>query len=119
MRCFLIGFAGFFVAALVTVVAMASYADYSERASLGETMTSVAPLRNQVAESLANQPGLPIRATTEIPNVDYLKVTNDGTIVFRSAKHGQMIVFEPSVKGGAVSWRCIGSPGKTIPADCR
>jgi Tfp pilus assembly major pilin PilA len=122
MRCFLIGVAGFVVTAVLAAVAIASYGDYAARASLAETMTSVVALRTQIAEGLVTRSGLPIKVTTEIqafPNVDYLKVTNDGAIVFRSAKHGQVIVLEPSIAGGAVSWRCIGAPAKDVPADCR
>lgn len=94
MRCFLIGFAGFVVAAVVTMVAVAAYGDYASRASLSETIAAMGPLREKIAP--------------------------DGTIVFRSAKHGQIIVFEPSVRENVVSWRCIGSkPEKNIPPNCR
>ena len=52
MRCFLLGFVGFFLAALMTTIAMSLYADYAARASLLETLLRIDPLRDRVAEAL-------------------------------------------------------------------
>ena len=128
MRCFLVGLAGFFVAAIVTTITMASYGDYAARASLSETMALVGPLRAEIAEIILRQRTAANAAASLKPpaekrpllSADYLKVTSDGTIIFRSSKHGQIIVLEPSFRADAVSWKCVGSkPEKNIPPDCR
>ena len=128
MRCFFVGFAGFFVAAFLTVVALASYGDYAARASLSETMLSISPLRTEIAENIMKQravasasASLKLPAEKQFfPSTDYLKVATDGTIVFRNSKYGQIIVLEPSFRADSVTWRCVGSkPEKNIPQDCR
>ncbi len=128
MRCFLLGFAGFLLAALLASIAIASYGDYSARASVSDTMQSVAPLQNQNTEVVISQGALanagaaldPPVVKQSFPNADFLKVSTDGTIIFRSSKHGQIIVLEPAFSAGAVSWKCTGSkPGKNLPIKCR
>ena len=128
MRCFLLGFAGFFIAAIAFASATASYGDYAARASLEETMLSISPLRTEIAESIIRQRAIagagaslqPPVDKRSFPNTDYLKATADGTIVFRSAKHGQIIVLEPSFRADAVAWKCVVSkPEKNFPTECR
>ena len=128
MRCFFVGFAGFFVAAFVTAVALTSYGDYAARASLSETMLSISPLRTEIAENILKQRAVasagaslkPLAEKQSFPSTDYLKIATDGTIVFRNSKHGQIIVLEPSFRADSVTWRCVGSkPEKNIPPDCR
>jgi len=127
MRCFIIGFTGFFVAAIATAVAFAAYGDYSARASLGETISGVIPLRTMIAEDLLSTADGSVseavwaQAMSESSNmgVSYLKVSPDGTIAFRSAKHGQIIIYEPDTSTNGIEWRCIGAPAKDVPPDCR
>lgn len=127
MRCFFLGFAGFFIAAIIAAVAISSYGDYAARASLDQTMASVDRLRIDIAENIVNHgtltnSGVSLNSSKEKPAVsgaDYLKVTNDGTIIFRSARHGQIIVLEPSYNAGVLNWKCVGSkPEKNIPPSC-
>jgi len=124
MRCFLVGIAGFVFAGLIAAIAIPSYGDFASRASLAETINAAAPLRAKIAEALARDPrsvpGLASSATQEpLAGSNYLRVAADGTIVFRSAKHGQLMLFEPEVRQGVVTWKCIGSPPKEVPPDCR
>ncbi len=128
MRCFFLGFAGFILAALLTSIAFASYGDYTARASLAETQQSVAPLQTQIAEIIMTQNSIenagaaldPPIAKQSYQNTDFLKVSDDGTIIFRSRKHGQIIVLVPSLNSGAVGWKCLGSkPDKNLPVTCR
>lgn len=124
MRCFLIGIAGFLFAGLVAAIAIPSYGDFRSRASLSETMSAVVPLRTKIAEALVKDPksvaAVAGSATREPPaGANYLKVAADGTIVFRSAKHGQLMLFEPEVRQGTVTWKCVGSPPRDVPPDCR
>jgi hypothetical protein len=88
-------------------------------------MVAIAPVRDKIAESLLKTPRNPSdnrlasAQQVSIPNVTYLRVMPDGTIVFRSAKHGQLIVYEPEVRGSTVVWKCIGAPLKEVPPACR
>ena len=119
MRCFLIGFAGFLVAGLIAAIAIPSYGDYTSRASLSETMAAIHPLRERIAEALVKEPRSIATPREPIAGISYLKVMPDGAIVFRSAKHGQLIIFEPEVREKTVTWKCIGAPAKDVPSNCR
>ncbi|MEO8000372.1 MAG: pilin [Arenimonas sp.] len=128
MRCFLLGFAGFFLAALLTMFAVASYGDYAARGSLADTLQSMNGLQAKIAENIlskhttvgAGDLQMPPAQSQPVPLADYLKVVSDGTIVFRSAKHGQIIVLEPTFNAGVLSWKCTGSkPDKNLPPNCR
>lgn len=128
MRSFFLGFAGFFLAALLTAIAFASYGDYTARASLADTEQSIAPLQTRIAENILAKTSTadsgtaldPPVSISSYPDTDFLKVASDGTIVFRSKKHGQIIVLEPAYKAGIVSWKCTGSsPEKNLPIKCR
>lgn len=127
MRCFFIGFFGFFIAALIVTVAATTYGDYMARASLSKTMTSITPLRNKIAENIIKQgvitnSGLSLNPPIDkhsFPMTDYLNVTTDGSIIFRSSKYGQIIVLEPSLHIDTIIWKCVGSkPEKNIPPNC-
>ena len=125
MRCFAIGIVGFLAVALLAAIVIPSYGDYTSRATLSETMVAITPVREKIAESLLKTPrnssdsGLASAQQVSIPNVSYLRVMPDGTMVFRSAKHGQLIVYEPEVRGSTVVWKCIGAPLREVPPTCR
>jgi len=124
MRCFVLGVVGFICAGVLAAIVVPSYGDFTSRASLSETMVATRPLREKVAEALSKDPktlaSLISSATKEpIAGVNFLRVAADGTIAFRSAKHGQLIIFEPVLRNGAVTWKCVGSPPTDVPPDCR
>lgn len=128
MRCFFLGFAGFFLAALLAAIAFSAYGDYAARASLSNSMQSIAPLQTRIAENILSKTSTQDAGTdldppvtiSSYPDADFLKVASNGTIVFRSKKHGQIIVLEPAYNAGVVSWKCTGSsPAKNLPIKCR
>ena len=123
MRCFLIGFAGFIVAGIVAMLALSSYGDYAARASVTATIAAAEPLRIKVAELLVQKSaGTPLMPPKDaaVAGANYLKVAADGTIILRSAQHGQIVVLEPTVRDNAVTWKCTASkPDKDIPPNCR
>ena len=119
MRCFLLGIVGFVLTAFVSTIAITSYGDFTARASLNETLVAVRPLRDKIGEALLKDPRAMAIPKESIPGVDFLKVSPDGTIVFRSTKHGSLIAYDPTVIRGAVTWKCVGAPAKDVPADCR
>ncbi len=128
MRCFLYGFPGFFISAILAAFAITSYGNYSARAILSNTMASIDPLKIQIAETILDQ-GIVANIATVLqpelrlesfPLADYLKVDTDGTIVFRSAARGQIIVLESTFQTDKVSWRRTGSKlNKNWPTSCR
>lgn len=127
MRCFLTGFAGFAIAALAVLFASAGYSDYSARASLSKTLAIVDSVRTEIAmyaqeKGTLKGSGLKLESAKSpalATNIDYLNISPDGVVVFRSKQHGQIIVYVPSYEKGAVGWKCIGSrPDKYIPPAC-
>lgn len=129
MRCFLIGFAGFIIAGFAAMVSISSYGDYAARASVTATIGAAEPLRSRIEEMLKQKgagtnagapPPLAPPKDAAVAGADYLKIAADGTIILRSAKHGQIVAFEPTLRDNAVTWKCIASkPDKDIPFNCR
>lgn len=128
MKCFLAGFAGFFLAAAATATLYVLYSDYRAAVSISNAMAAIGSMRTEIRDVLVDRGakanvGAKLKPPAEkrtYPDIDYLRVMPEGTIVFRGAKYGQIIVLEPTLRGGEVAWKCTGSkPDKNIPRNCR
>jgi len=103
------------------------YCDYDARAALSESLQQLAPYRDAIEENISKEDSIDVSGVVvSIPseafrslNLDYARVFPDGTIVIRHAKHHQVIIWEPSMTAGQISWRCVGGPRKDVPPECR
>ena len=127
LKCFLIGILGAIVVLAAAAVLAPLYCDYDARAALSDSLQQLAPYRDMIAENASKQ-GSPERSGVGISipsetfpslNVDYARVFPDGTILIRHTKHHQVIIWEPSMTAGQISWRCVGGPQKDVPPECR
>ena len=127
LKCFLLTMLGAIVVLAAAAVLVPLFCDYIARAALSESLQQLTLYRDAIAEHVAKEgsaesSGVEISIPSEaFPslNVDYARVFPDGTIVIRHAEHHQVVIWEPSVTAGQISWRCIGGPEKDVPAACR
>lgn len=106
----------------------AQYSDYRAAASISNAMAAIGSMRGEIRDVLVDHGakanvGAMLKPPAEkrtYPEIEYLRVMPDGTIIFRGIRYGQIIVLEPTLRGGEVTWKCMGSkPDKNIPRDCR
>ena len=117
---------------ILAAVALPAYQDYSVRAKASELILAAAGARTGVSERFQTDPTTPTTAGTgvTIPIVGKLSaatVSNGGTIVINgstaSTSTGQAITITVtptySTASGTITWSCVGSPAKYMPASCR
>ena len=127
LKCFLLGMLGAIVVLAAAAVLAPLYCDYDARAALSESLQQLAPYRDAIEENISKEDSIDVSGVVvSIPseafrslNLDYARVFPDGTIVIRHAKHHQVIIWEPSMTAGQISWRCVGGPRKDVPPECR
>jgi hypothetical protein len=126
-KCFLLGMSGAIVVLAAAAVLVPLYCDNAARVALAESLRQLAPYRDTIAENASKEGSvegsgvegaIPSEAFPGL-NVDYARVFPDGTIVIRHAKHSQVVIWEPSMTAGQISWRCVGGPPKDVPPECR
>jgi len=127
LKCFLLGMLGAIVVLATAAILAPLYCDYDARAALSESLQQLALYRDAIAEHVTKEGSvessgveflIPSEAFTQL-NVDYARVFPDGTIVKRHAEHHQIVIWEPSMTAGQISWKCVGSPQKDVPPECR
>ena len=127
LKCFLLGMLGAIVVLAAVAVLAPLYCDYDARAALSQSLEQLAPYRDAIAEQFSkegsaedsgNEVSIPSEALSSL-NINYARVFPDGTIAIRHAKHHQVIIMEPSMTAGQISWRCVGGPQKDVPPECR
>ena len=126
-KCLLVGVMGAFVILATVAVLFPVYCDYTARAALNDSLQKLIIYRDKIAMNGAERwaregSGAEVKISAEaFPtlNIDYARVLPDGTIIIRHAKYHQIVVLEPSMTEGKVSWRCIGGPLRDVPTQCR
>lgn len=128
------GFRCFFVGALAAVLVLGAsailvptYGDFQDRAALDETIGELGSYRDKIARNALSQgsierSGVGIQISSEEFSrlaVDYARIFPDGTMTVRHAQYHQVVVWEPSIEDGKVSWKCIGGPRQSVPPRCR
>ncbi|MDX1401994.1 MAG: pilin [Kiloniellales bacterium] len=126
-RCLVMGASGAVLVLLAAAVLIPAYGDYLGRATLSEVLAELESYRHEIAEKATNQgtmenAGVGVAISPEDSlrlGVNYARIFSDGTIVFRHGRYEQVIVWEPTMAGGNVTWRCVGGPRKSVPPWCR
>lgn len=104
-----------------------TYGDFRDRAALDKSILELGPYRDKIASNALSQgsidrSGAGIRISSEDLSrlaLDYARIFPDGTMTVRHAQFHQVIVWEPSIVDGKVSWKCIGGPRRGVPPNCR
>ena len=117
---------------ILAAVALPAYQDYTVRAKASELILAASGARTAISEKFQTDPSAPATAGTgvTIPIVGKLSaatVGDGGTIVVNgstaSTSVGQAITITVtptySTLTGTITWSCVGSPAKYMPATCR
>ena len=111
------------IAVLLAVAIVAPlYTDYRSRAEASDMLVIAEPLQRAVeAHAAASHTLQGSGAGVKMaPAFFYATVLWDGTIVLRNPNSfGQVIVLQPTLKAGSVTWQCAGGPARDVPPQCR
>ena len=116
---------------ILAAVALPAYQDYTVRAKASELILAASGARTAISEKFQTNPDATVAgAGVTIPIVGKLSnatVGDGGTIVVNgstaSTSTGQAITITVtptySTLTGTITWSCVGSPAKYMPATCR
>ena len=118
---------------ILAAVALPAYQDYTVRAKVSELILAASSARTAITEKFQTDPSnsasMGVNVTINVAGkVSAALVDTAGTIVVSgstaSTSTGQAVtitVVATSINttNGTLSWSCIGTPGKYMPATCR
>ena len=118
---------------ILAAVALPAYQDYTVRAKVSELILAASSARTAIAEKFQTDPtaAATMGVGVTIPVVGKLSgatVQNDGTIVVYGDATGTstgqpvtitVIATNVNSATGTMSWSCVGTPAKYMPATCR
>jgi len=118
---------------ILAAVALPAYQDYTVRAKVSELILAASSARTAISEKFqtdpANSANMGAGVTLNVAGkVSAALVDTAGTIVVSgstaSTSTGQavtitVIATNVNTSNGTMSWSCIGTPGKYMPATCR
>lgn len=117
----------FFLAA-VLVAACSHVDEVTPRLYVGLAVGHSAPLKIEIAKSLVAFPGKPVpqAGPLQLPppsglapmKFDFGWVTTGGAIVIQNTKFAVVVVQEPTLEQGKVTWSCIVQPAEAKPNLC-
>jgi len=117
---------------ILAAVALPAYQDYTVRAKVSELMIAASGVRTAISEKFQTDPSNTISAGggATIPVVGKIAtatvtdaglVTVTGSTASTSIGQSVTITVTPtySTLTGTITWSCVGSPSKYMPATCR
>ncbi len=117
---------------ILAAVALPAYQDYTVRAKVSELMLAASGVRTTISEKFSTDPSntLTPGAGATIPvtgKIATATVDDGGTVVVTgstastSVGQGVTITMTPtfSTATGTITWACVGTPAKYLPATCR
>jgi type IV pilus assembly protein PilA len=117
---------------ILAAVALPAYQDYTVRAKVSELMLAASGVRTAISEKFQSDPSNTVCAGggATIPvtgKVATATVGDDGVVVVTgstaSTSIGQSVTITMtptySTATGTITWSCVGSPSKYLPATCR
>ena len=117
---------------ILAAIALPAYQDYTIRARVSELAVMASGGKATVSENIANNGGtigtgscLGVNTPAATKNMASF-TCNDATGVITvtgdtNLAKGASLVYTPTVDAGStrVSWACVGTPAKYVPAECR
>ena len=117
---------------ILAAVALPAYQDYTVRAKVSELMLAASGTRTAISEKFQTDPSNTVCAGggVTIPAVGKIAtatVNDNGTVVVigstASTSVGQSVTITVtptySTLTGTITWSCVGTPAKYLPATCR
>ena len=117
---------------ILAAVALPAYQDYTIRAKVSELLLAASGARTSIAEKFQTDPAnaasagvgvtIPVVgkiATAAVDDGGTIVVT--GTTTSTSVGAGVTVTMTPtfSTATGTITWACVGTPAKYLPATCR
>lgn len=114
---------------LAVLIAACSHVDeITPRSYVGLVVGHSAPLKIEIAKSLITSPGKPVSQAgpLQLPppsglapmKFDFGWVTTGGAIVIQNTKYAVVVLQEPTLDQGKVTWSCIVHPAEAKPNLC-
>lgn len=121
---FIFGIAGALLVLGLAALIMPMYSDYRSRAAASSTLAAMSIVQKQIAEnSLKRQTmdnaGMDIAIPKATKEIQWVKISGDGTLVAITPKFGQVFVLMPSYIDGKIEWQCVAGSRKDVPPNCR
>ncbi len=117
---------------ILAAVALPAYQDYTVRAKVSELILAASGARTAISEKFQTDPGntASAGAGVTIPvtgKISAATVTDGGTVVVQGSTAGTStgqaitITVTPSYSTatGTITWSCVGTPARYMPATCR
>lgn len=117
---------------ILAAVALPAYQDYTVRAKVSELILAASGARTAISEKFQTDPGTTASAGAGITipltgKISAATVTDGGTVVVQGSTAGTStgqaitITVTPSYSTatGTITWSCVGTPARYMPATCR
>ena len=116
---------------ILAAVALPAYQDYTIRAKASELILAASGFRTSISEKYQTDPGgsasmgvgLTVNVVGKISGgsvTDAGTITIEGSSASTSTGAAITITMTPATAtGGALTWSCVGTPSKYLPATCR
>ncbi len=116
---------------ILAAVALPAYQDYTIRAKASELILAASGFRTSISEKYQTDPGgsasmgvgLTVNVVGKISGgsvTDAGVITIQGSSASTSTGAAITITMSPTTQtGGALTWSCVGTPSKYLPATCR
>ncbi len=117
---------------ILAAVALPAYQDYTIRAKVSELMLAASGVRTSVSEKFQTDPsntgsagnGVTIPVTGKLATAsvtDAGLVTVTGSTATSSVGQAVTVTMTPAydTSTGTITWACVGTPAKYLPATCR
>ncbi len=117
---------------ILAAVALPAYQDYTVRAKVSELVLAASAFRTSIAEKYQNDPsqsstmgaGLTVAVVGKVSGgsvTDAGVITINGSTATTSVGQAVTLTMPPtgSSATGTLTWSCIGTPAKYMPASCR
>ena len=113
--------------ALVSVVVVPMYSNYTERAHASSMIAELSSLRAEIeSEALRIGSLQGVGASIELDphrrmakSASLVRILENGVILAQTATSGSLLILEPRLINGSVEWSCIGGPRVDMPTQCR
>ncbi len=117
---------------ILAAVALPAYQDYTVRAKVSELLLAASGTRTAISEKFQTDPSNTVSAGAGVTipvvgKVATATVQDDGTIVVTGSTAGTSVgqavtvTMTPTYNTGTgtITWSCVGTPSKYLPATCR
>ena len=116
-----------FVIGLTSFIVLPMYADYTERARVSDLLAEMGELKGEIAAAAirsGSTAGVGQLISSQLKSNlkrfgAVVRIFQDGTIVAITTDQGSLVMLEPTLSEGEVTWSCLGGPKKDMPTQCR